>query len=132
MAEGCLPTATLHNWSNCPTALAIMCSTRLAYDWYRSARPTDYGAPALRLLLHSPAYDAAHPDTAPKVIALVYVSQGGGSGWQVIETPQTVSNYLSVTVSQCVGPSYLLQPHPLHTTAPGALLANPSHPRASA
>lgn len=47
-------------------------STRLAYDWYRTARAGDYGAPTLRLLLLSPAYDAARPATAPNLVQLVW------------------------------------------------------------
>lgn len=47
-------------------------SSGLAYDWWRQARASDYGAPTLRLLLHSPAYDAANPATAPQFVQLVY------------------------------------------------------------
>lgn len=49
-------------------------STSLAYDWYRIANPAQSGAPTLRLLLHSPAYDAANPANAPHLVQLVYVS----------------------------------------------------------
>lgn len=53
------------------------CSTRLSYDWYRVNLGTgtdQYAAPALRLVLRSPAYDAANPATAPRFVNLVWVS----------------------------------------------------------
>jgi len=34
----------------------------------------NFAAPTLRLLLRSPAYDAANPGTAPKLVNVVYVS----------------------------------------------------------
>lgn len=53
-------------------------STRLAYDWYRTARAGDYGAPTLRLLLRSPAWDTANQNTAPNFVQMVYVRAGPG------------------------------------------------------
>lgn len=53
------------------------CSTRLSYDWYRvnlGSGTDQYAAPPLRLVLRSPAYDAANPATAPRFVNLVWVS----------------------------------------------------------
>ncbi|KAI7836801.1 hypothetical protein COHA_009346 [Chlorella ohadii] len=47
-------------------------STRLSYDWYRLRLAENFAAPTLRLLLRSPAYDAANPGTAPKLVNVVY------------------------------------------------------------